>query len=337
MSRYYPGFLAAFFIVLLRIAIGWHFLYEGWEKAESKLTGKEPFSAEIYLRNANGPFAPYFQRLLPDPNGLATLDRDQLKDNWKAEAARVADHFAFTADQRVQLQKILDENLRWADYWFEDPENADKRRKFEHDYQRLQATDRDPQALSYQSEELPAVRRSLEADRRALVQPLIDRGKVLRDAVANLAPVDQQQSAGALEEPWTSLDVVNHVTIIALVAIGACLILGFLTPLAALGAAAFLAMIYLSMPPWPGLPPNPRAEGHYWIVSKNLVEMLACLVIAATPSGHWVGLDALFFGARRRRRLARAAGAQVHERADATHRGSRDRDHDPERAPIPLG
>ena len=29
MSRYYPGFLAAFFIVLLRIAIGWHFLYEG--------------------------------------------------------------------------------------------------------------------------------------------------------------------------------------------------------------------------------------------------------------------------------------------------------------------
>jgi hypothetical protein len=40
-------------------------------------------------------------------------------------------------------------------------------------------------------------------------------------------------------------------------------------------------------------------------VSKNLVELLACLVIATTPSGHWVGLDALFFGARRRRRLAR--------------------------------
>ena len=69
-------------------------------------------------------------------------------------------------------------------------------------------------------------------------------------------------------------------------------------------------MIYLSMPPWPGLPPNPRAEGHYWIVSKNLVELIACLVIATTPSGHWVGLDALFFGARRRRRLARAEQQQ---------------------------
>ena len=66
-------------------------------------------------------------------------------------------------------------------------------------------------------------------------------------------------------------------------------------------------MIYLSMPPWPGLPPNPKAEGHYLIVSKNLVELIACLVIATTPSGHWIGLDALFFGARRRRRLAARA------------------------------
>ena len=48
MSRYYPGFLAAFFIVLLRIAIGWHFLYEGCEKVQATLEGKEPFSAEIY-------------------------------------------------------------------------------------------------------------------------------------------------------------------------------------------------------------------------------------------------------------------------------------------------
>ena len=34
--------------------------------------------------------------------------------------------------------------------------------------------------------------------------------------------------------------------------------------------------------PLPGLPPNPKAEGQLLIVSKNLVELLACLVIAAT-------------------------------------------------------
>jgi uncharacterized membrane protein YphA (DoxX/SURF4 family) len=331
MSRYYPGLLAALSIILLRIAIGWHFLYEGWEKVDSRLTGKEPFSAEIYLRNANGPFARYFQGLLPDPDGLATLDPDRLKGAWKDAVAQLGDHYAFTLDQRSKAQKVLDENLRWADYWFDDPENAEKRKKYEHDLRHLEATQRDPQALSYQSEQLPIARRSLDADRRMLIQPLLDRKVALLSAVAKLAPPDQQRSAGDFEQPWTGLDVINYVTMFALVAIGACLILGFLTPLAALAAAGFLAMIYLSMPPWPGLPPNPRAEGHYWIVSKNLVELLACLVIATTGSGHWVGLDALFFGARRRRRLARVG----QEEAPAARRPTHDRG--PERTAIPLG
>ena len=90
---------------------------------------------------------------------------------------------------------------------------------------------------------------------------------------------------------------------------------GLFTRFSALSAAAFLAMIYLAMPPFPGLPPNPKAEGNYMIVSKNLVELLACLVIATTPSGHWVGFDALLFGARRRRRLA-ARAARVQQPSD---------------------
>jgi hypothetical protein len=94
-----------------------------------------------------------------------------------------------------------------------------------------------------------------------------------------------------------------------------------LTTLAALCAAAFLALIYFSMPPWPGLPPNPRAEGHYLIVSKNLIELIACLVVATTPSGHWIGFDALVFGARRRRRLAASAPRQVRESPEPVSRG----------------
>ena len=84
----------------------------------------------------------------------------------------------------------------------------------------------------------------------------------------------------------------------------------------ALGARFFLTMIYLSMPPWPGLPPNPKVEGHYLIVSKNLIELIACLVLATTPSGHWIGFDALFFGPGRRRRLARAAQARETRRGE---------------------
>ena len=113
----------------------------------------------------------------------------------------------------------------------------------------------------------------------------------------------------AAYHPATSqLDVVNMMTTYGLILMGTCLILGLFTPFASLCAASFLAMIYLSMPPWPGTPPNPKAEGHYWIVNKNLIELIACLLIASTASGHWFGLDALFFGARRRRRLARRFG-----------------------------
>jgi hypothetical protein len=64
------------------------------------------------------------------------------------------------------------------------------------------------------------------------------------------------------------------------------------------------------MPPWPGLPLPPNSEGHYVFVSKNLILFFACLTLAATRSGMWVGIDALLFGwfdrFRARRELARA-------------------------------
>jgi hypothetical protein len=47
------------------------------------------------------------------------------------------------------------------------------------------------------------------------------------------------------------------------------------------------------MPPFPGLPDNPKAEGHYLFINKNIIEMLALLALATTTSGRWVGLDGL--------------------------------------------
>jgi uncharacterized membrane protein YphA (DoxX/SURF4 family) len=308
MSRYYPGLFAAVAIILLRVAIGWHFLFEGWEKFQSTASGKEPFSAEIYLRNSAGPLAPYFRGMIPDVNGLALLDQGRLKTAWSDEVARIADRFHFDQDQRDQAQKALQDSLQWAEYYFYDPENDEKRQKYYHDLGKVQQIESDPSALAFERERAAEARRNLDSERSAITTPVIERGNALRAAVIKLA-ADQIQSTGAPGREWTNLDYINQLTIFGLIAIGACLMAGFLTSWAALGAAAFLAMIYLSMPPWPGVPPNPRAEGHYWIVSKNLVELLACLVVATTPSGHWIGLDALFFGARRRRRMARANAA----------------------------
>ena len=141
----------------------------------------------------------------------------------------------------------------------------------------------------------------MDKERRELLQPLSQRHDDLRKAIIDLATPQQREAAGVYHPPRNSLDWVNDLTQYGLVAIGLCLMLGLFTRLATLGAVVFLAQVYLSMPPWPGLPPNPMAEGHYWIVNKNLIELLACLVILSTPNGHWIGLDALLFGRFRRR------------------------------------
>jgi hypothetical protein len=70
------------------------------------------------------------------------------------------------------------------------------------------------------------------------------------------------------------------------------LLAGFCTRLACVVGAGFLLLFYLSMLPWPGVPENLKAEGHYLYVNKNLIEMLALLALATLPTGRWVGLDA---------------------------------------------
>jgi thiosulfate dehydrogenase [quinone] large subunit len=49
-------------LVLLRIAIGWHFLYEGLTKVE-----KGGWSSKGYLVNATGPLADHFKGMVVDP------------------------------------------------------------------------------------------------------------------------------------------------------------------------------------------------------------------------------------------------------------------------------
>jgi thiosulfate dehydrogenase [quinone] large subunit len=56
-------------LTLLRVAIGWHFLYEG----VSKLTAPS-WSAAGYLKQARGPFADFFRGLAAQPNMLANAD-----------------------------------------------------------------------------------------------------------------------------------------------------------------------------------------------------------------------------------------------------------------------
>jgi uncharacterized membrane protein YphA (DoxX/SURF4 family) len=286
----------------LRIAIGWHFLYEGLEKIESTHKGGKPFTAEAYLRNATGPFAAYFRNMVPDVDSLAMLDPDRLKAGWAADVERLASHYRFDKDQRDKAAAQLQQADEFAAIWFSDKETREKRDQYFNDLRQVQAVERNPDALSFERERAAAKRKDLDVERKRLVADLQARATSLRAAVTDLATAEQREAAGPYAAPWTKLDQINAMTMYGLVAMGVCLILGLLGPLAALAGAVFLGQIYFSMPPWPGLPPNPMAEGHYFIVNKNLIEMIACLALVFIPTSFWIGLDSLFFGWMFRRR-----------------------------------
>jgi uncharacterized membrane protein YphA (DoxX/SURF4 family) len=343
--RYYPGFLGAFFLVLLRVAIGWHFLYEGLEKLDSQERGGKPFSAETYLRFSTGPFATYFRGMF-DANSLVMLDEARLKIAWNADVEAIGNHFKFDDTQRGAAQDELQKKNEWVKIWFEDPSTTETRIKYFHELGEVQKVEQDPGALKNRREWASTKRRDLDADRKGLIKDLETHTTALRDSVTKLATKEQVAASGpyvvsvptyyvnqglayaGMGKPNqlrpSTIELINFTTTWGLIVMGACLMLGLYSRLSALAGAVFLAQIYLSMPPWPGLPANPLAEGHYLIVSKNLIEMIALLALMCLPTGQWIGLDALLFGWIRRRRERRAE-----ERAQRARERERSRSRQP--------
>jgi len=104
---------------------------------------------------------------------------------------------------------------------------------------------------------------------------------------------EAQLAKGFMKTDVSPTWFIDWSNMIALTAVGVCLILGLFTRLACLGAAGLLAMYYCAMPALPGLPESPALEGHYLIVNKNLIELVTVLMLATTRVGRWGGLDGL--------------------------------------------
>jgi thiosulfate dehydrogenase (quinone) large subunit len=97
------------------------------------------------------------------------------------------------------------------------------------------------------------------------------------------------------QQNWTAwIDLIVAVT---LVLVGISLILGLLTQAGCWGALFLLILFYLSSIPIRGTP-QPGNEGTYLIVSKNLIEWAAVLVLLSFRTGKIAGLDLLWGSAR---------------------------------------
>ncbi len=129
--------LRVFFILALRLAIGWHFLFEGLGKLYSHYIGptetNRPFTSEPYFKDADGPFAPYMRQQLGDPEALLKAKTepvlipaplDKITDpNLRVVAARTAaEKFVSTkastpeenADKLAQLERSTDQEFAKA-------------------------------------------------------------------------------------------------------------------------------------------------------------------------------------------------------------------------------
>lgn len=85
------------------------------------------------------------------------------------------------------------------------------------------------------------------------------------------------------------MDWVDILNITALIVVGITLILGIFERKGALVGIGLLVLYYLAHPPFPWLH-QMNVEGSYWFVNKNLIELMACVLIYNYPTSQFFGL-----------------------------------------------
>ncbi len=119
--------------------------------------------------------------------------------------------------------------------------------------------------------------------------------ETLRDVLTS-----EQKQRAPMPEPaplpvgsWRLLEYADFGVKWGLTVLGACLLLGIFSRFSSFLTALLILSFYLAMPPLPGWPEGPRLEGHYLIVNKTLIEVIALLALTFIPTGRWAGLDGL--------------------------------------------
>ncbi len=297
---FHIGMMTVAALVLLRVGIGWHFLYEGlW-----KVKAVPAFSSEPYWRAAKGPLAPlYHQFMLPDLYGEQRLDFETMSARWKSLYEQFSEKYKLSPEQQTsaekalslrtkQLQGFLDANLET--YTTADADgNSVERTVYFADLEKLRRAQDDAEV-----QEVPYGRKRTWEQHRALISQSagwIDQVESIEDSYYEdlRSLLDSSQVArGAWNEPPNLLARLDQIVAWFVVAIGACLIAGLFTRAAAFGGGVFLISLIGAQPEWPTIYPSaPPSSGHALLVNKEFVEMLALFTLATTRVGRWGGLD----------------------------------------------
>lgn len=266
----------------------WFYVHEEILGLAAAPAGSPRFSAAPFLKSATGPFRPVFRGLVADADGLDRMTRETALARMDARQREIEKHFPLTAGQRARLAAVRKQVSESLVQVLADPAFTARLA----DYRAMRARVRaDAGRL-----DAPFTRERLEAGRKQLdvvageLLAFVNEPLAELDIQAQLMLTPDQMRAGPMPPPADTTPLINWMVKWGLAAVGACLLAGFLSQPAALGAAAFLAMFYFAAPPWPGLPVA-AGEGHYLIVNNNLIELVAALALATVPTGRWAGLD----------------------------------------------
>jgi len=325
--------LTCVFLILLRLAIGWHFLFEGLEKIHS-----DNWTSAGYLREATGPLAEQFRELAGDP----VLDRmtplplaagedpgrtpphrrmpPQLQREWQQYFERFVQYYKLNDEQKETARRMFEQRQDQTALWLLRGKKQVKRaapwgptvdREMTTPERLQEYRDKLKTVRQVQDEELRRfgadvnaklktakadagqVRSKLNAELNEQTNEMV---KALRTVELKPDQKKEEPLPYAVESTWRDWSLLQWSDAIVkygLIAVGIALLIGLLTRTACVAGASFLLLFYLAMPPLLGMPDNPRAEGHYLFINKNIIEMLALLTLATTRSGRWVGLDGL--------------------------------------------
>ncbi|MDA7978731.1 MAG: hypothetical protein MPJ50_08170 [Pirellulales bacterium] len=276
-------------LVVLRIAVGWHFFYEGYWKYSH-----DNYSAESFLSQAKGPFAWQFQGAVPDLYGVKRLNIAAMRKSWEAFAADVGAHYGFEDQQRSFAQQLIDNKVGELEAYLAEEVGLQEVEKYVLEINKWRADSQDTtiQGIPDWAEQHAKHRDELRARSAAWLVAIDQMDDKIRYQVMAGATPEQVKSQGGFSAPRTELDWINSLTTYGLLAVGGCLILGLFTRLASLCGGLFLASIVLAQPALPWIFPQPHpSAGHAFLVNKEFIEMLALFFLATTRVGRWGGLD----------------------------------------------
>ncbi|GAB5410609.1 MAG: hypothetical protein BalsKO_29740 [Balneolaceae bacterium] len=86
------------------------------------------------------------------------------------------------------------------------------------------------------------------------------------------------------------IGIVDTLNVVVLVLVGLTLVLGFMEKQGAVCGIVLLILYYFAHPAFMNSA-QLGAEGNYWIVNKNLIEVAALLVLYMIPTGSFFGLE----------------------------------------------